>query len=535
MEHFNEELIEKTLLWSKKRLGSSIDAEELTQQILCEAISSMRANEKRGRELSSFFSWYWRIAENQLNIFLRLKYSPAVSIDELSLVSYDTADSELLHDDEIKALNYSISRLSRQHREMIISYYLREKSLGEIAAELGVPIGTIKRRLFDARENVKRSIDTMKTIGRSAYAPAELSLIGSLAAPNYAEKLNDLIVKQILVSCRNNPKAIQEISEEIAVAPVYFEEKLEYLVENKFLKEIRSGKYLTDIVILPEQLWVDFQTECAAIYDGIAPKLRDILLGIEDKLRAFDFIGNRLPTERLMWLGYIAAASKLSDIMVEKFSRLKGVPNGNGKNYRYMGRVILPDENIKYPPECRQISWSNMHFNFRTAEYRQITYADLFDAPPFEDRENVLNQSNILLFMQLAEQPDRPLTELEEAMCAELISDGFLEKRSCGLYPTLPVISCNVLGNIEQLIYDSVAPLSSEYVEKLASLGDKMLLPHIRTELYEEYVNWVMRNAFFPLGYVLQWAMCDEVEAGHLELPKENTRSSLAAAVYFRK
>ena len=538
MEHFCEELIEKTYLWARKRLCSSSDAEEATQQILCEAIQAYRNAEKHGHKITAFYPWYWRIAQNQLNIFLRLKYTSAVSLDDMReiLVSPDTADEEPIRADEIRAVNYAVSKLSKLHRQMIIDYYLREKSIKTIANEYGVPEGTVKRRLFDAKEDVKRSIENMENTGRSSYAPTELILIGSLAAPDYWELLNDLVVKQLLTVCRKTPHTLREISDEIAVAPVYFEDKLDRLLKDRFIKETANGKYLTDIVILPEQLWVNFSSECAKEYRGIAPKLRDILLGLEEKLRGYDFIGNDLSRGRLMWLGYIAACSKLSDLMVKSFSEKKKIPESHEKNYRYMGRFILPDERIEYPPKSSSVSWSNMHYHFRTSDYRQITYANLFESQPFADpeRDKMLDQSNISLFMQIANAPNKSLTDVEEEMCAELIAEGFLEKRG-GLYPMIPIISYSVLGNIEELIREAVSPLAEIYTEKIAALGDRMILPHIREDLYEEYVNYVMRAAFFPLDYVLHWAMYEDVDSGMLEIPDDYLHSSLATAVYYTK
>ena len=539
MEHFTEELIEKTYLWSKKRLSAPSDAEELTQTILCEAIAALRSAKKHGREIAAFYPWYWKVAENQLKIFLRLKYSSAVSLDGMgdTLISSDDTEDELIRADEIKALSYSISKLSRLHREMIIDYYLRGHTINEIAKSQGIPESTVKRRLFDAKENVKRSIDKMETTGRSSYAPAELTLTGSLAAPDYWPALNDLVVKQILVVCRETPRTIREISDEIAVAPVYFEGKLDYLLKNRFIKETSNGKYLTDIVILPKQLWVDFSAECGRVYQGIAPEIRDILLGIEKKVHSFDFIGNDLPTGKLMWLGYVAAVSKLSDTMIESFRKSRNAPDGNGKNYRYMGIVTFPDEKIEYHNDVKSVSWSNLHQHFRTSDYRQITFANHFENEPFDDpgRDNVLNQENIALFMRIAENPETPLSRVDESMAAELAANGFLEKRGEGLYPTLPVMSYDVMGNIEQLIRESVAGLARGYTEKIAALGDKMILPAIRKDLYEEYVNYVMRNAFFPIGYVFRWGMYDAPDAGGLEIPADYLRSSAATAVYYRK
>lgn len=538
MEHFTEELIEKTFLWARKRLSDPNDAEELSAQIICEALTAYRSAEKHSRPIAAFNPWYWKLAANQLNIFLRLKYSSAVSIDDMrdTLVSTDDTAEELIRADEVRALNYAVSKLSKLHREMIIDYYLREMSVDEIASSLGIPPGTVKRRLFDAKENVKRSIETMETTGRSSFAPAELILSGTYAAPNYWNEINDLIVTQILVACRETPRSLREISDEIAVAPVYFEKKLDYLLKNRFIRETSRGKYLTDLVILPAQVWEDFCAECSKVYQGIAPQIRDILLGLENRLRAYDFIGNDLPTGRLMWLGYVAACSALSRVMVVEFRKSRGVPDNNGKDYRYMGRVIFPDEKIHHHPGHRTVSWSNLHQNFRTADYSYVTYANLFDAQPFADpeRNRVLNQENIALFMRIAMNPDEKLSKVDEEMTADLIAAGFIEKRG-GLFPTLPVLSYQVKERIEHEISDAVTELSKNYIGKISAIGDRMILPHIRKDLYEEYVNFVMLNAFYPLGDVFHWAMYEAVNESRLEIPADYLHSSASTAVYYRK
>ena len=57
--------------------------------------------------------------------------------------------------EELSQLNFSLSRLTSIHREIIIRFYLQEQSVSQIAKELGIPAGTVKRRLFDAKQNLK--------------------------------------------------------------------------------------------------------------------------------------------------------------------------------------------------------------------------------------------------------------------------------------------------------------------------------------------------------------------------------------------
>jgi RNA polymerase sigma-70 factor (ECF subfamily) len=45
-----------------------------------------------------------------------------------------------------------VSQLHEDYREITIMRYFKEKSYTEIAEELGIPIGTVKARLYRSRE-----------------------------------------------------------------------------------------------------------------------------------------------------------------------------------------------------------------------------------------------------------------------------------------------------------------------------------------------------------------------------------------------
>ena len=57
-----------------------------------------------------------------------------------------------------------------------------------------------------------------------------------------------------------------------------------------------------------------------------------------------------------------------------------------------------------------------------------------------------------------------------------------------------------------------------------------MLLGHIRADLREEYVNWVMRQAFYPIGYIMRWGM----DTGALAIPADYSSSAAGCAIYYR-
>ena len=98
--------------------------------------------------------------------------------------------------------------------------------------------------------------------------------------------------------------------------------------------------------------------------------------------------------------------------------------------------------------------------------------------------------------------------------------------------PTLPVMSFETSKRIIGILGGAVSPLIPEYEQKAAEAGDELILPHIRRDLYEEYVNFTMRNAFFPYSYVM-FECLREPEKYCLEIPEDYTRSALSAAIYY--
>ena len=152
----DDELIEKVYLYSYKKLRNKPDAEDLAQDILTEALTELH----KGREIHSFYSWFWTLAHNRYCAFLSKKNKTPriVSIEEVSDAGNISVDDALIIQEEISELHVAISRLSAQHRQMAEMFYVKEMKISEISRDLNIPEGTVKRRLFDMRNNLKTQI-----------------------------------------------------------------------------------------------------------------------------------------------------------------------------------------------------------------------------------------------------------------------------------------------------------------------------------------------------------------------------------------
>jgi hypothetical protein len=273
----------------------------------------------------------------------------------------------------------------------------------------------------------------MNRIGQLSYAPVDLQLFGGYSAPRYWDSVNDLMTKQIFSVCAKEPKSIREIADEIGVAPVYFEEKMEYLLKNKFIKEKTKGTYVTDFVILPKQAWVDFQYECSCIYESFGKEITEAIRSVEKTIRELPFYGNDMELSYLLWILYVYACTAAGSNMmkIHKESLKEKVP-------------------IVYK-KIKTVSRSNLHNDFQTSRYRKVTHANLFQIEPFPSRDQIISERNINTVMKLFNNPYAALTDVEQEQAAKLIEKGYLQKKGTGLFLTMPVIEYKIKKEMESI------------------------------------------------------------------------------------
>lgn len=67
-----------------------------------------------------------------------------------------TASEGLARDEQAEAVRAALERLSPEHREVVVLHHLEGLGVSEIAATLGVAVGTVKSRLGRARSHLAR-------------------------------------------------------------------------------------------------------------------------------------------------------------------------------------------------------------------------------------------------------------------------------------------------------------------------------------------------------------------------------------------
>jgi len=139
-------------------LGNPEDAEDILQEAL---VTAYRAVGKFRGE-SGFYTWLYRILVNKCRDHLRSRrtkkedslepYGPVISDDRISV------EKNLELSDDADYLIKKINGLEKKYRQILIMRYYNELSYQEIADLVHINVGTVKSRLFKARELLKRAI-----------------------------------------------------------------------------------------------------------------------------------------------------------------------------------------------------------------------------------------------------------------------------------------------------------------------------------------------------------------------------------------
>jgi RNA polymerase sigma factor (sigma-70 family) len=113
----------------------------------------------RLREPQKFRPWLFGIARRAAMDRLRGKYS---RVTESSAELENLPADDPAHDDDVEqaltALEQQVASLALPEREAVTLFYLRELTIEEIAAVTSVPVGTVKSRLFRARQSLRRAL-----------------------------------------------------------------------------------------------------------------------------------------------------------------------------------------------------------------------------------------------------------------------------------------------------------------------------------------------------------------------------------------
>lgn len=141
------------------RLGNPSEAQELTQEVFLHVVKRLG----QLREPERFAGWLRQVTVRMaINRATRRVATPAIDAEVLEGIGEAEARNplqDLIARERAERLWDGLGRLKPMDREALQAFYIQGRSLIEIAEQLEVPIGTVKRRLHVARNRLKEVLE----------------------------------------------------------------------------------------------------------------------------------------------------------------------------------------------------------------------------------------------------------------------------------------------------------------------------------------------------------------------------------------
>jgi RNA polymerase sigma-70 factor, ECF subfamily len=142
--------------FASRSLGDHGLAEEAVQETFLRA---WRAAERYDPAIAPLRTWLYSIMRNVVIDLSRARASrPAVTDGQVTVqVTEDEFDAALVS----WQVEEGLRRLGEDHRRILVETYYRARPYAEVAAELGIPEGTVKSRVYYALRALRLALEEM--------------------------------------------------------------------------------------------------------------------------------------------------------------------------------------------------------------------------------------------------------------------------------------------------------------------------------------------------------------------------------------
>jgi RNA polymerase sigma-70 factor (ECF subfamily) len=148
-------------------VGSHDEAEDVVQDSFVQAYIKLDTFQGNSR----FFTWLYRIAFNNALSRQRRKRND-LSIEQSREITGsdpedhgEAPDEHLLREERVTLVQTALSKLTAQHRAILVLREMQDTSYEDIAEILGINIGTVRSRLSRARSQLKACLEALQHPG----------------------------------------------------------------------------------------------------------------------------------------------------------------------------------------------------------------------------------------------------------------------------------------------------------------------------------------------------------------------------------
>ena len=149
IDEFAENYMEKLFYFCLKKTGSQIEAEDLTQETALQIITALN----KGTIPTSFSAWVWQIARNCYAKWAKEKHNQKEAQSGSDIGDYEIEDEsenildEMIHTEQMALLRRELAFIKSDYRNIVVAYYIENKSVRDIALSLSISISAVQQRL----------------------------------------------------------------------------------------------------------------------------------------------------------------------------------------------------------------------------------------------------------------------------------------------------------------------------------------------------------------------------------------------------
>ena len=543
INEFAENYMEKLFYFCLKKTGNHTEAEDLTQEIALQIITALN----KGTIPTSFSAWVWQIARNCYAKWAKEKHHQNESVTDSDVGDYEMEDTgesildEMIHTEEMALLRRELAFIKSDYRNIVVAYYIENKSVRDIASSLSLSISAVQQRLHRARILLKEGMDMAREFGKLSYNPENISFINNGLFGANGEPWNYIsrsLCKNVLLAAYRTPATAEELAMEVGVALPYMEEELSALVDATLMKK-NGNKYETNFFIVS----ADAQEKIYAHLRGITPELTQaVIAATEEEIEwknknCFGWHDAHQSFDDMKWALLMMETDAINFITLRPFNKeakdVKGIGSGghtkrpNGGEWDILGMECHHGDKPDLVGLSGCVSSPNEK-DLPEIMFRQFRfeYSDLVKlAPP----NLTYAEGKAMVAVAIGKSG-----EVDKAILNRLETYGYIKNIDGEYVPTIMVIH-------QDKVIEKALKMSKEEQEKHATLIGKAceiatrLYLFCREQIYKEIpeflkedefqIDHACANIFSMRGAVLEEA----IKQGYLSFDKNRDNRVLGA------
>lgn len=540
IHEFVEKYMEKLFYFCLRKTDSRAEAEDLTQDIALNIITAL----EKGTVPTAFSAWVWKIAHNRYSAWADDKHRRAASVTGSDVYDCEIIDDnpgtldEMIHNEQMALLRRELAFIKSIYRDIVVAYYIDDRSIRDIAASMSLSESAVEQRLFRARKILKEGMDMAREFGKMSYRPENLrfqinGLPGSNGEPScYLSKALD---KNILLAAYRTPSTAEELAIEIGVALPYMEEELDSLVSATLLIK-RNNRYETNFYIFSASA----QEKIYSRYREIAPLLTEKLIEIcktkndwLDKISPDWRFGNQ-PKEDMRWADIMSTLDDINKRAVSEAN--KSIKCDCAANIGSWGHTIRPNNG----------EWDVIGFEDCKDAPDGISLRGCVDSPDDRNLKEILFRHYTFLVLgqqyynqtlsyregeNLLKIAEGKTEETEKSVVDSLVKKGFLLQTDGKSVPTFCVIRKEKADSLPEDVLMRIRELKDAAIRQIIPLY-RFAIECISAEApsfisNKEYlVRAAASGILWERAFIAEAAM----KNGYLKIPQEESRIKMLGA-----